>query len=81
VISTRIGTGVTFVNQDGVTGLTVPPRDAGAIAGAIETLAADAALRSRLGSQARARALNEFTAERMVERTSRVYAALGAASS
>lgn len=73
VISTRIGTGVTFVNQDGVTGLTVPPRDSRALAGALEKLIADPDLRLALGRNARERALNEFSAPRMVDRTLKVY--------
>ena len=36
VISTRIETGVPWVNLDGYTGLTVPPSDGAALAGALQ---------------------------------------------
>lgn len=48
----ELGNGVNYLNRTGVTSLTVPPRDAGALADAIDTLALDAALRSRLGAAA-----------------------------
>ncbi|HSQ75442.1 MAG TPA: glycosyltransferase, partial [Bacteroidota bacterium] len=73
VVSTEIGTGTTFVNQNGVTGLTVPPRDAAALATAIGTLLHNADLRTRLGRQAEERAMKEFTTEQMVERVYHVY--------
>lgn len=73
VVSTRIGTGVPFVNQDGITGLTVPPRDAAALGGALEKLAANPDLRGVFGQNARERAFREFTAEKMVARTINVY--------
>jgi len=77
VVSTRLTTGVPFVNLDGVTGLTVPPGDVAALAEAIGTLVTDDALRTRLGVQARERVLAEFTMERMVEGTLAAYAAAG----
>jgi glycosyltransferase involved in cell wall biosynthesis len=73
VVSTEIQTGTTFVNQDGVTGFAVPPRDAAALAQAIATLLHDDALRTRMGTQAEERALREFTTERMIDRTYAIY--------
>lgn len=73
VVSTRLMTGVPFANLDGVTGLTVPPEDVGALADALRTLVSDDALRRRLGEQARERAWRDFTTERMVRDTVRVY--------
>jgi rhamnosyl/mannosyltransferase len=73
VVSTEIQTGTTFVNQNGKTGLTVPPRDAHALAGAIGALLEDEELRARLGQQAAERALREFTTERMVNRIYDIY--------
>jgi glycosyltransferase involved in cell wall biosynthesis len=73
VVSTTLTTGVPFVNQDGVTGLTVPPGDAEALASALQTLVTDEALRTRMGAAARERALRDFTIERMVDQTLAVY--------
>jgi rhamnosyl/mannosyltransferase len=73
VISTRLGTGVTFVNLDGVTGLTVPPRDPRALADAVEKLVKDPGLCRALGSNGRDRALKEFSSELMVDRMSSLY--------
>ncbi len=66
VVATRLGTGVEFVNQDGDTGINVPPRDSRALAEGINRLLGDPKTRSRMGSFARERALKEFTAEKMV---------------
>jgi rhamnosyl/mannosyltransferase len=73
VVSTTLPTGVPFVNRDGVTGLTVEPGDAGALARALQKLVTDDELRERLGRQARQRALKEFTIERMTDQTIEVY--------
>jgi glycosyltransferase involved in cell wall biosynthesis/ribosomal protein S18 acetylase RimI-like enzyme len=56
--------------------LLVPPRDPDALAGAISRLAADPALRARLGAAARARALERFSEEMVAERVVRHYRAL-----
>ena len=48
--------------------LLVPPRDPGALAGAIARLAADPALRDRLATAARARALERFSEAQVAER-------------
>jgi glycosyltransferase involved in cell wall biosynthesis len=52
VVATAVG-GVPELVDDGVTGLVVPPGDPAALAGAIDALAGDAALRVRLGAAAR----------------------------
>jgi rhamnosyl/mannosyltransferase len=61
LISCEIGTGTTWVNQHNETGLVVRPADPGALAQALNTLAADDALCARLGQGARARWLQCFT--------------------
>jgi glycosyltransferase involved in cell wall biosynthesis/ribosomal protein S18 acetylase RimI-like enzyme len=48
--------------------LLVPPRDPGALAGAITRLAADPALRDRLATAARRRALEQFSEARVADR-------------
>jgi len=73
VVSTDLTTGVPFANLDGVTGLTVPVGDAGALADALNTLLADDVLRARLGKQARERAVSDFTVGRMARDTLAVY--------
>ena len=54
VIASKVG-GIPQLIEDGKTGILVPPGDAGALATAIDALAADPQLRSRLGSAARKR--------------------------
>lgn len=73
VVCTELGTGTSYVNQHAVTGLVVPPRDAKALAAAINRLLADEGLRARLGNAARARALTELSKEVMVERILALY--------
>jgi rhamnosyl/mannosyltransferase len=74
VISTRLATGVPWVNLDGVTGLTVPPGDVSALRTALQKLAADRELRRTLGTGARRRYDEEFSRPRMIERTRDMYA-------
>lgn len=73
VISTNLTTGVPYANLDGVTGLTVPVGDVGALSAALTRLLEDDELRLRLGSQAQARALSEFTIPHMVAGNLDVY--------
>ena len=68
VISTDLPTGVPWVNEHGVTGLVVPPGDAGALARALKRLLDDPPLRAKLGDAARERARARFGPARMVER-------------
>ena len=74
VVSTDLPTGVPYANPHGVTGFTVPPGDALALAAALNRLLGDDELRSRLGAQAQARARRELTIPRMVAGTLDVYA-------
>jgi len=73
VVSTRLGTGVEFVNVAGETGLLVPPGDGSALRDAIRGLLADADLRRRLGEAGRARVASTFSVEQMVQGTLDVY--------
>jgi glycosyltransferase involved in cell wall biosynthesis len=73
VVSTRLGTGVEWVNVDGTTGLVVPPGDAPALRGAIARLLDDPALRARLGAGGRRRVESEFTTHRAAESVLAVY--------
>ena len=64
------------VVADGETGLLVPARDAGALAGAVARLLADPGERARMGEAGRRRMVERFDEERVVERTLEVYARL-----
>ncbi len=64
-ICCELNNGVTYVNQHGTSGLVVPPRDAPALADAINTLLHDDMLRMNMGTAGRARAESEFTLQRM----------------
>ena len=74
-ICTELGTGTSYVNQDGVTGLVVPPRDPAALAAAINDLLADPTRRAEMGTAARARVAAEFDLDVMVERVIALYEA------
>jgi glycosyltransferase involved in cell wall biosynthesis len=64
VINTRLDSGVPHVSVDGLTGLTVAPRDSEELAAAIEKIKSDPALYERFSVNALARA-ELFTAEKM----------------
>lgn len=72
-ISTELGTGTSFANRHGETGLVVPPGDSAALAGAIDTLLADRDLRERMGAAGRRRVAALFTRERMLAGVEAVY--------
>jgi glycosyltransferase involved in cell wall biosynthesis len=73
VVASRIG-GITEVIGDSEEcGMLIPPGDVTALAQAMRTLVADERLRRRLGEAARRRVLDEYTIERMTERTLAVY--------
>jgi len=69
VVSTSLPTGVPFVNQDGQTGLVVPPRSSERLAGAINALLKNDDMRRRLGARAKERVEAEFTCKIMARRT------------
>ena len=73
VVSTRLGTGVDWVNAHGLTGLTVPPDDAGALRQALATLLVSPALRERFGAAGRRRVEQEYTTARAAEAVLAVY--------
>ena len=73
VINTQLNSGVTFVSPHGVSGLTVPPADSGALANAINQLLDHPHRRAELGTKAKMRVANQFTVEKMVQRTFQLY--------
>ncbi len=71
-VTTEVGTGTSWVVQDGVTGLVVPPHDPEALAKAIESLR-DQNVRVEMGKAARERVEQLFTQERMVRDVEALY--------
>lgn len=76
MVSTDLGTGTSFVNQHGETGLVVPPEDPRALAEAIRSLAGDPELMRNFGRQARTRLQELFTVEGMANAVEAEYRAL-----
>ena len=60
VVNTSLPTGVPWVARDGLEGLTVAPRDEGALAGAVSRLLDDRDLAKRLGAAGKERAVGMF---------------------
>jgi rhamnosyl/mannosyltransferase len=73
VVNTSLDSGVPWVSQDGVTGITVPPKDPFALAAAITKLLDDEDLRRKYGEAARSRVEKEFTQELMIARLLETY--------
>ncbi len=75
VVATAVGATPTVI-EHGVTGLLIPPGDAGALAAAIRRLADDAPLRRRLGAAAREAARRRFSMSAMVRNHEAFYCSL-----
>jgi rhamnosyl/mannosyltransferase len=73
VINTNLPSGVPYASLHGVTGLTVNPRDADALAQAMQALVRDPGLRARFGTAGRERVRSEFTVGIMARRTVELY--------
>jgi len=80
VISTDVPSGVSWVNQDGCTGLVVRAGDAAALRDAVDRVTTDPALASRLGAAGRARVEDEFTLDRLRDRLRHFYEDMGVVS-
>jgi len=76
MISSEIGTGTTYINVDGDTGLVVPPSDPLAFGDAMRRLWDDPAMAAQMGRRAEARYWELFTAEKMAESYASLYAEL-----
>jgi glycosyltransferase involved in cell wall biosynthesis len=70
-VATDVGGVHEVVGED--TGVLVPPRDAGALAGALVAMAGDEARRRSLGRAARARAIERYGAERLLRDVDALY--------
>jgi len=73
VISTEIMSGTSYVNQNGKTGLIVPPFDAGGMAAAINWMLARPDVRDACGKAGYERVRSHFSSERMVDRILSLY--------
>jgi glycosyltransferase involved in cell wall biosynthesis len=73
IVASRVA-GIPDVIADGVNGLLVPPGDVGALRAALMRLAADDALRARLGAAARETALRRHGWDRTARRFEECYA-------
>lgn len=67
------GPGLGTIVDTSTTGILVPPDDEVALGGAIEKLAADANLRSKLGLAGRQRAIHNFSSDIMAEKIVKIY--------
>jgi len=72
VISTDLPTGVPWVNQHGVTGLIVRPRDPMALRAAVQALIEEPRFAERLGQAGASRASRDFTTAKMADAFVRV---------
>lgn len=75
VVVTPVG-GIPEAVTDGVDGLLVPVRDPAALAAALAALLGDAALRARIGRQARATIVERFSTDVVIGKLSQLYRAL-----
>jgi glycosyltransferase involved in cell wall biosynthesis len=73
IVNTWLDSGVPFVSPDGVTGITVAPRDTPSLARAITRLLDDPELRARCGAAGIRRVRTEFTVRQMAKRTIQLY--------
>lgn len=73
VVTTELGTGTSYVNLDGLTGLVVPPANPLALAGAINRLLADGDLRRKMGQAGRDRVRRVFSKEVVVDQMAELY--------
>lgn len=72
----ELGNGVNYLNRAGDTSLAVPPGDEAALAGAIDQLANDTALRLRFGTAARSWVRSTFAVDQMRDSTLALYRSL-----
>jgi rhamnosyl/mannosyltransferase len=76
MISSEIGTGTTFINVEGETGLVIPPGDHQALSQAMQWLVSNPVEAGVMGERAGQRYQQLFTAERMVESYVQLYRGL-----
>jgi rhamnosyl/mannosyltransferase len=73
MISSEIGTGTTYINIHGETGLVVPPTDVDSLAAAMSQLWNDEDKARQMGENAYQRYLALFTADKMASQYAELY--------
>ena len=73
VVNTRLATGVSLINVDGETGLSVPPGDARALSAALGRLLDSPAEARAMGEAGRRRLVAVFSREAMAQATLELY--------
>ena len=73
VVSTELGTGTSFVNQDRITGFVVPPKNSQALAQAIKKILEHKKLAEKFSQNSLEKVKKEFTFSQMLERLARIY--------
>jgi rhamnosyl/mannosyltransferase len=76
VVNTWLHNGVNALAPEGLCALTVQPGDAAALSAALNQVLADPVLAHRLGEAGRARVLQSFSVEAMVNQTLALYQSL-----
>ncbi|NHZ72683.1 MAG: glycosyltransferase, partial [Aquificales bacterium] len=75
-VTSELGTGTSWLVQDGVSGFVMPPRQPEALAAALNRLVADPDLRTQMGQTGQDRARREFGLHTMLTRIEQVYDAV-----
>lgn len=73
LICTNLGTGTSFVNINGKTGIVVKPKDSNALKNAVKKLFSDSKLRKKYGEEAHKRLVNYFTMDKITKEYLKVY--------
>jgi rhamnosyl/mannosyltransferase len=73
MISCEIGTGTSYVNQDGLTGIVTPPQSPPALRDAMRSLWQDEAMAAKMGKAARLRFEELFTPQQMGKAYAELY--------
>lgn len=73
LITTDLESGVKFANQNGETGIIVPPKNSLALIDSLNKLLTDESLKVLMGKKSRKRFLDYFTRDKMIADTLKVY--------
>jgi glycosyltransferase involved in cell wall biosynthesis len=73
LISSEIGTGTTYINIDGRTGMVIPPNDFGALREAMDYLWNNPVIAKKMGEHAEERYWDLFTAKKMAQSYTDLY--------